>query len=160
MPGLPDVLFVIDSRKEAIAVQEARKLGIPLVAVVDTNCNPDDVDFVIPGNDDALRAVRLFASTIADAIIAGQQMHQIRRELEVKDQQVAGGDGQPVRRSSSAPEFELGEGFSIDQAAGDAGAGRAGGRGKASGQVVSNAAEAVGVPAIGHTSDIPIETES
>jgi len=67
MPGLPDVLFVIDSNKEAIAVKEARRLGIPVVAIVDTNCDPDEVDYVIPGNDDALRAIRLFASKIADA---------------------------------------------------------------------------------------------
>ena len=68
MPGLPDVLFVIDSRKEAIAVKEARKLGIPVVGIVDTNCDPDEVDYVIPGNDDALRAIRLFASKISEWI--------------------------------------------------------------------------------------------
>ena len=62
MTGLPDLLFVIDSNKEAIAVKEARKLGIPVVAVVDTNCDPDEVDYVIPGNDDALRAIRLFTT--------------------------------------------------------------------------------------------------
>ncbi len=69
MNGLPDVLFVIDSNKEAIAVEEARKLGIPVVAVVDTNCDPDKVDYVIPGNDDALRAIRLFTTKIADAVV-------------------------------------------------------------------------------------------
>jgi small subunit ribosomal protein S2 len=74
MTRLPDVLFVIDSNKEAIAVREARKLGIPVVAVVDTNCDPDEVDYVIPGNDDALRAIRLFASKIADAIIEGKAL--------------------------------------------------------------------------------------
>ncbi len=68
---LPDVLFVIDSNKEGIAVKEARKLGIPVVAVVDTNCDPSEVDQVIPGNDDALRAIRLFASKIADSVIEG-----------------------------------------------------------------------------------------
>ena len=68
---LPDVLFVIDSNKEAIAVKEARKLGIPVVAVVDTNCDPSEVDYVIPGNDDALRAIRLFASKIADSCVEG-----------------------------------------------------------------------------------------
>jgi small subunit ribosomal protein S2 len=67
MQGLPDMLFVIDSNKEGIAVKEARKLGIPVVAVVDTNCDPDEVDYVIPGNDDALRAIRLFTTKIADA---------------------------------------------------------------------------------------------
>ena len=74
MPGLPDILFVIDSNKEAIAVKEARRLGIPVVAIVDTNCDPDEVDYVIPGNDDALRAIRLFASKIADAVIEGRSL--------------------------------------------------------------------------------------
>jgi small subunit ribosomal protein S2 len=74
MRGLPDVLFVIDSNKEAIAVEEARKLGIPVVAVVDTNCDPDKVDYVIPGNDDALRAIRLFTNKIADAVVEGRQL--------------------------------------------------------------------------------------
>jgi len=76
MPGLPDALFVIDSDKEAIAVQEARKLSIPVVAVVDTNCDPDQVDHIIPGNDDALRAIRLFTSKIADAVIEGRQTYE------------------------------------------------------------------------------------
>jgi small subunit ribosomal protein S2 len=74
MTKLPDVLFVIDSNKEAIAVREARKLNIPVVAVVDTNCDPDEVDYVIPGNDDALRAIRLFTTKIADAIIEGKTL--------------------------------------------------------------------------------------
>ena len=71
---LPDALFVIDSNKEQIAVKEARKLGIPVVAVVDTNCDPTEVDYVIPGNDDALRAIRLFASKIADSVAEGAQL--------------------------------------------------------------------------------------
>jgi small subunit ribosomal protein S2 len=74
MPGLPDFLFVIDSNKEEIAVREARKLGIPVVAVVDTNCDPDQVDYPIPGNDDALRAIRLFSSKIADAVSEGRAL--------------------------------------------------------------------------------------
>jgi small subunit ribosomal protein S2 len=74
MPGLPDYLFVIDSNKEEIAVREARKLGIPVVAVVDTNCDPDQVDYPIAGNDDALRAIRLFSSKIADAVIEGRAL--------------------------------------------------------------------------------------
>jgi small subunit ribosomal protein S2 len=74
MSRLPDSIFVIDVRKEEIAVAEANKLGIPVIAVVDTNCSPEGVDYVIPGNDDALRAVRLFASRIADAVLEGQQM--------------------------------------------------------------------------------------
>jgi len=74
MNRLPDAIFVIDVRKEEIAVAEANKLGIPVFAVVDTNCSPEGIDYVIPGNDDALRAVRLFASRIADAVLEGQQM--------------------------------------------------------------------------------------
>jgi small subunit ribosomal protein S2 len=74
MNGLPDILFVVDSNKEAIAVEEARKLGIQVVAVVDTNCDPDKVDYVIPGNDDALRAIRLFTTKIADAVVEGRQL--------------------------------------------------------------------------------------
>lgn len=74
MGGHPDLLFVIDVRKEDIAVKEANKLGIPIVAVVDTNCSPEGIDHVIPGNDDALRAIRLFASRIADAILEGKQI--------------------------------------------------------------------------------------
>jgi small subunit ribosomal protein S2 len=73
MPGLPDMLFVVDSNKESIAVAEAKKLGILVVAVVDTNCDPDMVDYVIPGNDDALRAIRLFTNKIAEAVIEGRQ---------------------------------------------------------------------------------------
>jgi small subunit ribosomal protein S2 len=73
MSRLPDAVFVIDVRKEEIAVAEANKLGIPVIAVVDTNCSPEGIDYVIPGNDDALRAVRLFASRIADAVLEGQQ---------------------------------------------------------------------------------------
>ncbi len=73
MNKLPDAIFVIDSNKEQIAVREARKLGIPVVAVVDTNCDPSEVDYVIPGNDDALRAIRLFASKVAESIIEGSQ---------------------------------------------------------------------------------------
>lgn len=74
MGGPPDMMFIIDVRKEDIAVKEANRLGIPIVAVVDTNCSPEGIDQVIPGNDDALRAIRLFASRIADAILEGQQV--------------------------------------------------------------------------------------
>ena len=73
MNKLPGALFIVDPRKEHIAVAEAHKLGIPIVAIVDTNCDPDEIDYVIPGNDDAIRAVRLIASTMADAIIEGHQ---------------------------------------------------------------------------------------
>lgn len=74
MGGMPDLMFIIDVRKEDIAVKEANRLSIPIVAVVDTNCSPEGIDHVIPGNDDALRAIRLFASRIADAILEGKQI--------------------------------------------------------------------------------------
>jgi small subunit ribosomal protein S2 len=89
MPGLPDVIFVIDSNKEGIAVKEARRLGIPVVAIVDTNCDPDEVDWVIPGNDDALRAIRLFTSKIADAVIEGRALateHDFSAEKAISDE--------------------------------------------------------------------------
>ncbi|MFM1650845.1 30S ribosomal protein S2 [Brevibacillus sp. B_LB10_24] len=73
MHELPDALFIIDPRKERIAVAEARKLGIPIVAIVDTNCDPDEIDYVIPGNDDAIRAVKLLAGKMADALMEGSQ---------------------------------------------------------------------------------------
>jgi small subunit ribosomal protein S2 len=77
MLHLPDCLFVIDVRKEDLAIKEAQKLGIPVVAVVDTNCDPSGVDYVVPGNDDAIRAVRLFCSKMADAIIEGSEAWQL-----------------------------------------------------------------------------------
>jgi small subunit ribosomal protein S2 len=83
MKRLPDALFVIDSNNEAIAVKEARKLGIPVVAVVDTNCDPTVVDYVIPGNDDALRAIRLFASKIADSAVEGVHMAGDKQVAEI-----------------------------------------------------------------------------
>src|SRR3954467_5925809 len=89
MNGLPDLLFVVDSNKESIAVKEARKLGIPVVAVVDTNCDPDEVDYVIPGNDDALRAIRLFTTKIADAVVEGRALateHEFAADKLVTDE--------------------------------------------------------------------------
>jgi small subunit ribosomal protein S2 len=83
MNRLPDAIFVIDSNKEQIAVREARKLGIPVVAVVDTNCDPTEVDYVIPGNDDALRAIRLFTSKISDSIAEGAQMMNDKRDADL-----------------------------------------------------------------------------
>jgi small subunit ribosomal protein S2 len=76
MGRLPDALFVVDTRKEKIAVDEARKLKIPVIGVVDTNCDPTEVDYVIPGNDDALRAIRLFASRVADAVMSGRSIRE------------------------------------------------------------------------------------
>jgi small subunit ribosomal protein S2 len=77
MDKTPDALFVVDPRKERIAVNEARILGIPVIAIVDTNCDPDEIDFVIPGNDDAIRAVKLLTETMANAILEGRQGEQI-----------------------------------------------------------------------------------
>ena len=85
MSRLPDALFVVDTRKEKIAVDEARKLKIPVIGVVDTNCDPDEVDFVIPGNDDALRAIRLFASKIADAITSGRGIRESAQAEETAE---------------------------------------------------------------------------
>ncbi len=96
MNGLPDLLFVVDSNKESIAVKEARKLGIPVVAVVDTNCDPDEVDYVIPGNDDALRAIRLFTTKIADAVVEGRSLateQEFAAETIVSDDE--SGEGNP-----------------------------------------------------------------
>lgn len=87
MNGLPDALFVVDPRKEHIAVAEARRLGIPVVAIVDTNCDPDEVDYIIPGNDDAIRAVKLIAGVMANAVIEGHQgMQEISEESSVEEQ--------------------------------------------------------------------------
>lgn len=76
MPGIPGCMFIVDPKNEAIAIREAKRLGIPTVAVVDTNCDPDDIDYVIPGNDDAIRAIRLIASKIADAYIDGHKRYE------------------------------------------------------------------------------------
>lgn len=80
MGKLPDALFIVDPRKERIAIAEARKLGIPIIAIVDTNCDPDEIDYVIPGNDDAIRAVNLLASKMADAVLEGKQGEQLTEE--------------------------------------------------------------------------------
>jgi len=82
---LPDALFVVDPKKEGIAVAEANKLGIPVIAIVDTNCDPEQVDYVIPGNDDAIRTIRLFAAKIADAYLAGAGKHREQQMIRAKD---------------------------------------------------------------------------
>ena len=89
MDKLPGALFVVDPRKERIAVQEAEILGIPVVAIVDTNCDPDEVDYVIPGNDDAIRAVKLLTATIADAVLEGKQGVQMTDEEVEEDDEVS-----------------------------------------------------------------------
>jgi small subunit ribosomal protein S2 len=104
MTRLPDAIFVIDSNKEQIAVREARKLGIPVVAVVDTNCDPTEVDYVIPGNDDALRAIRLFTSKISDSAAEGVQM--------IDDKQIA--EMQAAAQAADAASQAAAEGVSDD----------------------------------------------
>ncbi|MBQ7356850.1 MAG: 30S ribosomal protein S2, partial [Clostridia bacterium] len=86
MPGLPSCVFVVDTRKERIAVLEAKRLGIPVVAIVDTNCDPDDADYIIPGNDDAIRAIKLIAGAFANAVIEahGGVMEEPAAEAEAE----------------------------------------------------------------------------
>ncbi len=109
MHRLPDMLFVIDVRKEEIAVAEANRLGIPVVAVVDTNCSPDGITAVIPGNDDALRAIRLFASRIADAIIEGQNLGNeggVTAEVEEDEGEEMAAPSMPKSAEAFIPEDE------------------------------------------------------
>jgi len=105
MQGLPDMLFVIDVRKEEIAVLEANRLGIPVVAVVDTNCSPEGVDYIIPGNDDALRAIRLFTSRVADAIIEGRNVgtEGMAETVAAEDQE---GETDQAEATAAAPTAE------------------------------------------------------
>jgi len=122
MKVLPDVIFIIDSNKEEIAVHEANKLGITTVAIVDTNCNPDGIDYIVPGNDDALRAVRLFAAKMADAIIEGQQT--------VKEGGAEIGEaGEAAEAVSGAPETPRERSERGDRDRGGRGRGRGGERG-------------------------------
>ena len=86
MSRLPDAVFIVDTRHEQIAVDEARKLKIPVVGVVDTNCDPEQVEYVIPGNDDALRSIRLFAAGVADAILAGRGVADVHAIDAASDQ--------------------------------------------------------------------------
>jgi small subunit ribosomal protein S2 len=102
MNRLPDALFVIDSEKEAIAVKEAAKLGIPIIAIVDTNCDPDLIDYIIPGNDDALRSVKLFTSTIADAVLAGRSVW----DAKVEEERLAREKAEKERAAREAAEAE------------------------------------------------------
>ncbi len=103
MNRLPDIIFVIDSNKEQIAVREARKLGIPVVAVVDTNCDPSEVDYVIPGNDDALRAIRLFASKVADSVVEGVQAATDKQTADIAAGVTAAAEAQAEVAEGEAP---------------------------------------------------------
>src|SRR6185295_16584748 len=103
MKSVPDAVFVIDTRKESIAVKEARKLKIPVVGIVDTNCDPDEVDYVIPGNDDALRAIRLFAGRMADAVLAGRGLREARAaESAAADKTATPSEDDAARRKPKA----------------------------------------------------------
>jgi small subunit ribosomal protein S2 len=102
MSGLPDALFVVDPKKEAIAVAEANKLGIPVISIVDTNCDPELITFLIPGNDDAIRAIRLFTSKITDAYIDGSARHDQEEMIEAKDAAVPAGAVEPPAAVESA----------------------------------------------------------
>ena len=101
MDGLPDALFVIDPKKEYIAVKEAKKLGIPVVAIVDTNCDPEDIDYVIPGNDDAIRAIRLFTQKIADAVLEGYNLAE-EKFIGVEDKGQAAEAAMPAEATAPA----------------------------------------------------------
>jgi len=112
--ALPDAIYVVDPRKEKIAVAEARKLGIPIVAIVDTNCDPDEIDYIIPGNDDAIRAIKLITSILADAVIEGRHLLE---EEQAGDEGEAGGEVPPadtaVHAAAESPAekaLEAGEG--------------------------------------------------
>ncbi len=152
MKKLPDVIFVIDTNKEEIAVKEANRLGIPVVAVVDTNCTPEGVDYVIPGNDDALRAVRLFASRIADAIMEGQQLAQQKEAEEAAlaaEQAKASGVTIEIQPRQQRDRGERG-GRGRDRGRNDRGdrrGGRGGDRGDRRGPGAAQAAAAAQAPA-------------
>jgi small subunit ribosomal protein S2 len=103
MDGLPDALFVIDPKKEYIAVKEAKKLNIPVVAIVDTNCDPEDIDYVIPGNDDAIRAIRLFTQKIADAVLEGYNLAE-ERYIGTEDKGDRGETAAMPPEAAAAPE--------------------------------------------------------
>jgi small subunit ribosomal protein S2 len=112
MDHLPGAVFVVDPKKEKIAINEARKIGIPSIGVVDTNCNPEEVDYVIPGNDDAIRAIRLLASKIADAVIEGRQIYEKQLQVEgSKEEQ----EGTPPDGAAPSSELRTEEGPEDDE---------------------------------------------
>ncbi len=103
LKSLPDAVYVVDPRKERIAVAEARKLGIPIIAIVDTNCDPDEIDYIIPGNDDAIRAIKLITSLMADAVVEGRHI------LEAEEAEEDEGGEEAVQRGSAAAESDSGK---------------------------------------------------
>jgi len=100
--GPPQVVFIVDSRKESIAIKEARRLGIPVVAIVDSNCDPDEVDYVIPGNDDAIRAIKLFSSAIADACMEGRAAYEEKLQAEADKKEQAAAEAAAAREAAQA----------------------------------------------------------
>jgi small subunit ribosomal protein S2 len=126
MKGLPGIMFVVDPKNEAIAIREANRLGIPVVAIVDTNCDPEDVDFVIPGNDDAIRSIRLLTSKIADACLEGRKKFEEKRnaeadkavdeksEIEAASAEMKPGERKVISDGSQGPVVEI-----IKRSAGD-----------------------------------------
>ena len=120
MNRLPDAIFVIDSNKEQIAVREARKLGIPVVAVVDTNCDPTEVDYVIPGNDDALRAIRLFTSKISESIAEGAQLMTDKQvaEMQAGTEQAQAAEGAPEEYQAGKAGVDASEDISMEEVLG------------------------------------------
>jgi small subunit ribosomal protein S2 len=144
MTQLPEALFVIDTKKEAIAVQEARKLGIPIVGVADTNCDPDEIDYIIPGNDDALRAIRLIANTISQAFLDGRAVYeaqqkelaeQMEKQRQLQAQQAPAAREAAARSAAAEAARKAAEAKDAGDAApaageGAAAAGEAGGRPK------------------------------
>jgi small subunit ribosomal protein S2 len=115
MAQLPDAMFVIDSNAEEIAVKEARRMGVPVVSVVDTNCDPDVVDWIIPGNDDALRAIRLFTSKISESVLEGHnayQQSQVAEQKATADQALV--DGVEYVDTSAYEQYEKQEGDFVE----------------------------------------------
>jgi small subunit ribosomal protein S2 len=119
MTTLPDAMFVIDPNAEGIAVREARRMGIPVVAIVDTNCDPDLIDLVVPGNDDALRAIRLFTSKISDAVLSGRQTYE---QTQIAEQKAAEGGEEGVEYvdTSAYEVYEKQEGDFVEVEPGEA----------------------------------------
>lgn len=104
LDGLPSAVYIIDPRKERIAVAEAQKLAIPIIAIVDTNCDPSGIDYPVPGNDDAIRAIRLITSRIADAIVEGRGVSaKVSAEEDASPAELAGGIEEPAVAAVSAP---------------------------------------------------------
>jgi small subunit ribosomal protein S2 len=116
MTALPDAMFVVDSHAEAIAVREARRMGVPVVGIVDTNCDPEQVNWVIPGNDDALRAIRLFTSKISDAVVEGRTAYEQTQIAEEKAAGAGAVDGEAVEYvdTSAYESYEKQEGDFVE----------------------------------------------